>query len=783
MIRDEALYAIGFFLAAFYLLTGMDDFIWDILTLFRRRAYHKQRLNPRQLDSIPPKLLAVAIAAWHEDNVLGDVIENILASTHYPKSMYHIFLGVYPNDDATVEVARALAAKYPNVHCVINCLPGPTSKAQNINHVIRQIKEFEQGRGWRFASLTIHDSEDVVHPYELKVTNFLLDKHQAMQFPVFPLMQMPTLRRFFKTITAGTYADEFAENHFTTMVSRYNSGAFVPSAGTGFALSRETLDTFGDEDVLPSNSLTEDYRLSLTLFERGIQMYYVLEKVPRVTERDTLAWDFIATRSMFPNSFKTAVKQKSRWILGITMQSFKFSDIFKTKGLRFAGRYSLYKDIKAKIGNLLVFVGYPVLIYFILSLFMPLTPIYPAGSLSWYMSLVVTVMMVERQIFRAVAISNVYGLRSMFFSCLFPPLMPLRILWGNVINMVSTLKAYKQSIFGNQQKIKKESQGGRKTLKTGEKKRFAWAKTDHTFLAEAVLKRYHRKLGDILLEKGYVTVEQLQAALAAASARKMSIGAYLRDEGMITEAELLLALASVKHIQYTGISSLEEYPMSDFAQDFEEKLLRGLYVVPLMRTETGYVIAFCDRSPPNAQSTLRDRYGITVSAIFSSERTIAKALNIMYPSGAARSSPVKELHDKGIINYEQVIIANNHIYAADCAEEEILTRMGLLTGQAETPAGFMKGESAAFSYKPREINYYAELLPLSALIMEEGGKDEYVTGKRASLRGVWNAARGDQDVAARHGADGEAEHKMLSMRYRSAQANAGSSPSAFQNQA
>ena len=48
-------------------------------------------LNLQQL-KIPPKLLAVAVAAWHEDNVLGDVIDNIVESTDYPKSMYHIFL-------------------------------------------------------------------------------------------------------------------------------------------------------------------------------------------------------------------------------------------------------------------------------------------------------------------------------------------------------------------------------------------------------------------------------------------------------------------------------------------------------------------------------------------------------------------------------------------------------------------------------------------------------------------------------------------------------------------
>ena len=233
MSTANVLLTIGFCVVMLYLLLGLDDFIWDIAGLFRRGSYRKQLLDLHKLDTTPPKLLALAIAAWHESNVLGAVIDNVIASVLYPKSMYHIFLGVYPNDPETIAVAQSLAERYPNVHVVINELPGPTSKAQNINYIYRQIKAYESARGWCFASLTIHDSEDVVHPYELKVTNYLLETHEAIQFPVFPLMPLPRFSNFFHNITAGTYADEFAENHFTTMVGRYSSGAFVPSAGTG----------------------------------------------------------------------------------------------------------------------------------------------------------------------------------------------------------------------------------------------------------------------------------------------------------------------------------------------------------------------------------------------------------------------------------------------------------------------------------------------------------------------------------------------------------------------
>ncbi len=684
-------YIFGFVVVAMYLILGIDDFVWDIWSIIRRIFQGKKRLNLNELEAVPTKLLAVSIAAWHEDNVLGDVIDNLIESTIYPRSMYHIFLGVYPNDEPTIATAEALARRHGNVHVIINNKPGPTSKAQNINYVITQIREFEREHGWKFASLTIHDSEDVVHPYELKATNQLIDKYKALQFPVFPLIPKPTFGNFFKNITSGTYADEFAENHYVTVVNRCDVGAFVPSAGTGFALSREVLDIFGDDDVLPADSLTEDYRLSLTLYEKGIQMRYVLESVPRVSQENKLEDNYIATRSMFPNTFKTAVKQKTRWILGITMQSLRFRDIFKTKGLRLTGRYSMYKDYKAKIGNLLSFLGYPVLIYFFVSLFTPLTPIYPFGSPSWYLSIAVTILMIIRQTHRAFAIFNIYGMRSVFFACLFPPILPIRLVWGNIINFVSTVRAYRQNIFGQKQPKDRQSS---KTMRSGKKKQLAWAKTDHSFLSKDVLKRFHRNLGDALLEKGYITPRELQIALEHTKPLKHSIalkhtyyrdrtlGSYLIDRKMITEKELLTALSQIKHIEYFDIAdSLPLFNFSQFAPQFEQKLLEDLAAVPVLRNGNDYVFAFCDSTPMDAQTRLRKVYGITLHPVFSEKANILAALEIMYESTAedeTDNSVALNLYHSGRISYEQVLIAYKYMKLNGKTETEMLEYLGLV---------------------------------------------------------------------------------------------------------
>ena len=326
---NSIIYIIGLLLVLCYVLFSIDDLVWDFASLFRKRKNSPEdKLDIKYLDEMPPKLLAVMVAAWHEDSVLEPVVDNMIASIQYPRSMYHVFLGVYPNDDATIKVAETLQKKYDNVHMVINGRPGPTCKADNINSIIQYIRQFEAQCAWHFASVTVHDSEDVVHPYELKVTNCLIEKYDALQFPVFPLQRMPSLRNFFSGMTSGTYADEFAENHYRTMGVRDNMAALVPSAGTGFAISHKILDAFENKALFPDDSLTEDYKLSLTLAKLGYKVHYVLEKVQRVTDRNETVWNFIATRSIFPATFKTAVRQKTRWIYGITMQSAKLSEVF-----------------------------------------------------------------------------------------------------------------------------------------------------------------------------------------------------------------------------------------------------------------------------------------------------------------------------------------------------------------------------------------------------------------------------------------------------------------------
>ncbi|HEY9073796.1 MAG TPA: hypothetical protein VIN67_06650, partial [Desulfobaccales bacterium] len=79
-----------------------------------------------------------------------------------------------------------------------------------------------------------------------------------------------------------------------------------------------------------------------------------------------------------------------------------------------------------------------------------------------------------------------------------------------------------------------------KYLVTG--KFIPWDKTSHIFPSDAELKSYRRKLGDLLLDRRFVTVKQLDEALMRQKQDPRPLGTILLDMGLVKEEELIQVL-------------------------------------------------------------------------------------------------------------------------------------------------------------------------------------------------------------------------------------------------
>ena len=293
-----------------FALSGLDDLFVDAVYWMRRLA-RAIAVRPRHptiaaeaLGSADPGWFAVFVPAWDESAVIATMLRGLVANYSYPH--YRIFVGCYPNDLATL--AAVAGIEDPRIERVVTTRAGPTTKADCLNHLWRAALAHEARAGIHFKGVVLHDAEDVVHGLELRVFDHLVGRFSLVQLPVVPIPD-PDSRWI-----AGHYLDEFAESHGKDVTVREALGAAVPSAGVACAIARNHLALLGERDAgrpFDPACFTEDYELGLRIKRNG--GHGALVRV-----RDS-AGMLVATREHFPHTLGTAVRQKSRWMLGIVL--------------------------------------------------------------------------------------------------------------------------------------------------------------------------------------------------------------------------------------------------------------------------------------------------------------------------------------------------------------------------------------------------------------------------------------------------------------------------------
>lgn len=327
-------------------LSGIDDLFTDMIffgrTLWRRLTIYRRhdRATAQSLRRPEPAPIAILVPAWDEAAVIGAMLTNLLTRLDYPD--YRVFVGLYPNDPAGMAVIAGIAD--PRLESMICSQPGPTTKADCLNHLWRAVLAHEDRSGRRFKAVVLHDAEDVVHPQELWIYDALIPRLAMVQLPVMPLPD-PTSRWI-----SGHYADEFAESHAKDLVVREALGAAVPSAGVACAIDRQFLMRIADAAAgqpFDARCLTEDYELGYRIKALG-------GRGALVRLRSGTETVVVATREHFPASFAAAVRQKSRWLTGIALAGW---DRLGWPG-GIADRYMLVRDRKALLASMLTMAAY-----------------------------------------------------------------------------------------------------------------------------------------------------------------------------------------------------------------------------------------------------------------------------------------------------------------------------------------------------------------------------------------------------------------------------------------
>ena len=614
-------------------ISSLDDLFIDIWYWTRRgyRFVTSQRRNfskltAAQLRERGEQPLAIMIPAWQEHDVIAAMVQNMVEVLDYQN--YVVFVGTYVNDPATIEEVERMRKRYRQVRRVEVPHPGPTSKADCLNFVVEDIFNYERDSGIEFAGVVLHDSEDVLHPMELKFFNYLLPRKDMIQLPV------ASLEREWYELVAGTYMDEFAESHAKEMVVRESVSGMVPSAGVGTCFSRKALiNLIGATHNKPFNieSLTEDYDVGMRLARLGMQSIFgvfpVTFRIRRTSwgskakAREMKVEMPLCVREYFPDNFRLAYRQKSRWVLGIGLQSW---EQIKWQG-SLAARYLLLHDRKGVVTSFVSIFAYILVLQFI---------VFHVGLSTGWWDAYYPSMFGEFSIWRTLIYVNVFFLairaahRVYFTTLLYGwehGLMALpRMVIGNFVNCMAVARAWRLFL---------------SYLFRG--KKLVWDKTMHEFPTGAQLARKRQRLGELLQSWQAVDEGTLARALEQQASTQTPLGRVLVSNGWLDEETLAEAIAYQADLPRVNLTA-------DLVQANASMLPVNLAVrhraIPLgLNKAGGVVVAVASPLSPEAVDELAGHLQMPPLQRIAREGEIAVALRLLREGsgevGAAQKVP------------------------------------------------------------------------------------------------------------------------------------------------
>lgn len=508
------------------LVHQLDELFMDANYLLRGLHRRARRVIPwGALERVPQKHVAILVPAWREAGVIRGMLEHNLASIDYDRARYTVFCGTYANDPETQSEVDGASRRFAGVRKVVVPHDGPTSKADCLNWIYQGVLVEEQRRGRRYDILLMHGAKDVIHPMALRLYSLLIPRYELVQTPLF------SLNRGLGQAVAATYLDELAEQQLKDMLVRDAIGGLVRSVGVGSAFEREAFaQVAGAHGERPFNveSLSAAYELGLAFRLAGRRVHFACHALDDEHARERNRGDeIIATRESFPAEFAAAVRQRSRFVLGIALQGWR--QIGWPGSLPVL--YCLWRDRKALLTSLLgclacLLVGYAGLRAGAAALGVGLSPFKLATS-GWRGRVLHTLVVVNllglgwRLALRARLVGRIYGAGHALLSA-------PRMLLGGVIGLAATARAVGMFI---------------KHRLTG--KPLRWSKDPQAFPSPGVLRQRQRRLGEILTDECGLDRQSLELALSLQQAVRRPLGEVLSLMGLVSEQTVTRALAEL----------------------------------------------------------------------------------------------------------------------------------------------------------------------------------------------------------------------------------------------
>ncbi len=361
-------------------------------------------------------------------------------------------------------------------------------------------------------------------------------------------------------------------------------------------------------------SLTEDYDIGFRLKQKGMKCIFARYSITdpalalKHEWRPGMSREFsqvICVREHFPRDWQHAIRQKSRWIVGIVFQGTSNLGWSRTGALN----YFLWRDRRGLFAYLLSFLV-NLLLLVLLAMWL-VTVIAPDSwrfmsilsdsqlltTLLWLNGL----MLINRLFQRGWFVTRYYGI---FEGLLSAP----RMMWSNFVNFFANLRALRQ------------------VMEMGDSRRVAWDKTTHEFPALASPAR--TPLGHRLVEKGFITEQQLEQAITSPVRRRLGRELLLR--GWLNSEQLVQTLAEQLDLPWAPLNPFKLAPQ--LIAQLPRRLATHYGVLPV--AEDGNTLVLASESPVSQVSlgVISRQLKRPVSCRLAPQGRVTLGLRYHYPS-------------------------------------------------------------------------------------------------------------------------------------------------------
>ena len=155
--------------------------------------------------------------------------------------------------------------------------------------------------------------------------------------------------------------------------------------------------------------------------------------------------------------------------------------------------------------------------------------------------------------------------------------------------------------------------------------------------------RKKKRLGDMLIDEGLITEDQLRQALLGQKRRGVKLGQYLALEGIVTDSQVVdvvcrqLRLSKYNPDHYPEDPSLKDLIPADIAQKY--------HLVPLMRRGRLLIVAMTDPMDIEALDTAEVLTDIEVEPVICTDKQLTEIISRIYGTYSALGGIVDSIED------------------------------------------------------------------------------------------------------------------------------------------